>query len=249
LNNLKEKKMKKRLLKQILACFTLALFSSFSHAALIAPSGLNVGDKFHLIFVTSGTTDAYSSDISTYNAFVQSTANNEGIGNTINLTDWRALASTPTLNASDNLAPIFNNQSNVPIYNMGGLIVSNSLLDLWSTGSINTILYEENGNPNYGDVWTGTTPNGLADPNTALGSSTLLSKFAFPYNASQNISAAPLAYTEQFNQNHLYGVSQELIVLSNGEAVLSAVPVPAALWLFGSGLLGLVFVGKRKYRT
>lgn len=232
--------------KRIFVSLIFLITSGLSHAAIIAPAGLNAGDKFHLIFVTSGTTDAYSSDISTYNAFVQSTADAEGIGGGMGLTDWRALASTPTINATANLAPLFNNQSSVPIYNMGGLIVSNSLLDLWSSGSINTILYEEDGTPNYGDVWTGTTPDGIPDPNTSLGSATLLSKFGFPYNASQNIAAAPLAYTDQFIQNHLYGVSQELIVLANGEAVLSSVPIPAAFWLFGSGLIGLIFIGKRK---
>ena len=129
---------------------------------------------------------------------------------------------------------------------MGSNLVANSLMDLRDNGSTNTILYEEDGTPNYGDVWTGTTPDGNADPNTALGSPTLLSKYGFPYNASQNISAAPLAYTEQFNQNHLYGVSQELIVPENGKAALSSIPIPAAIWLLGSGLLGLVGMARRK---
>lgn len=237
--------MKTNISKTILVTLMLLFISNICRAALVTPAGLNPGDTFHLIFVTSGTTDAYSSDISTYNAFVQSTADSEGIGSTIGLTNWLALASTPTVNAADNLATIFNNQSNVPIYNMGGQIVSNSLLDLWSTGSINSILYEENGTPNYDDVWTGTTPDGMADPNTALGSSTLLSMYAFPYNASQNISAAPLAYTDQFVQNHLYGVSQELVVLQNGNVALAPVPLPPAIWLFGAGLLGLVGMANR----
>lgn len=238
--------MKKSFSGKALVTLILFLFSAHSNAALLAPSGLNAGDKFHYIFVTSGTTDAYSADISTYNAFVQATAESVGIGSDIGLTDWRALGSTPTINAADNLAPSFNDQFNVPIYNMGSDIVASSLMDLWANGSTNTILYEEDGTPNYDDVWTGTTPDGNADPNTALGSSTLLSKYGFPYNASQNISAAPLAYTDQFIQNHLYGVSQELIVLENGEAVLSSVPLPAAVWLFGSGLLGLIGIARRR---
>jgi hypothetical protein len=238
--------MNKSLTVKAFVPLILALLSTFSNAALLAPSGLNAGDKFHYIFVTSGTTDAYSADISTYNAFVQATAEGAGIGSSIGLTDWRALGSTPTISAADNLAPLFNDQDTVPLYNMGSDIVASSLVDLWANGSTNTILYEEDGTANYGDVWTGTTPDGNADPFTALGASTLLSRFGFPYNASQNISAAPLAYTDQFNQNHLYGVSQELIVLASGEAVLSPVPVPAAVWLFGSGLLGLIGVARKK---
>jgi len=41
-------------------------------------------------------------------------------------------------------------------------------------------------------------------------------------------------YTEKFN------------ITVNGVAAVSAVPVPAAVWLFGSGLLGLVGVARRK---
>jgi hypothetical protein len=226
----------------------LILLSTVSHAALFAPSGLNAGDKFHFIFVTSGTTDAFSADIGTYNSFVQATAEAAGIGSTIGLTNWHALASTPTVNANDNWAPLFNDPNNVPIYNMGNYIVANSLMDLWASGSINTILYEEDGSPNYGDVWTGTTPNGNPDLYTALGSSTGLSRFGFPYNASQNISAAPLAYTDQFIQKHLYGVSQELIVLANGEAVLSPVPEPGtyALMLWSLALIGTAALRRAK---
>ena len=238
--------MNKSLYGRTLILLILVLFSTHGIAALLAPSDLNTGDKFHYIFVTSGTTDAYSTDISTYNAFVQATADGVGIGSDIGLTDWRALASTPTINAADNLAPLFNDQDNVSIYNMGSDLVASSLMDLWANGSTNTILYEEDGTPNFGDVWTGTTPDGNADPYTALGSPTLLSRFGFPYNASQNISAAPLAYTDQFIDNHLYGVSQELIVIENGEAVLSSVPVPPAIWLFGSGLMGLAGLSRRK---
>ena len=231
---------------RVFISLALILISTQSIAALLAPSGLNAGDRFHYIFVTSGTTDAFSSDITTYNAFVQATADTVGIGSGIGLTDWRALASTPTINASDNLAPLFNDLNNVPIYNMGSDLVSSSLMDLWANGSTNTILYEEDGTPNFDNVWTGTTPDGNADPNNAMGSPTLLSKYGFPYNASQNIAAAPLAFSEQFILNHLYGVSQELIVLENGEAALSSVPVPAAIWLICSGLLGLLGISRRK---
>ena len=115
---------------RVFISLALILISTRSIAALLAPLGLNTGDKFHYIFVTSGTTDAYSSDITTYNSYVKATADIIGIGSGIGLTDWRALASTPTINASDNLAPLFNDLNNVPIYNMGSDLVSSSLMDL-----------------------------------------------------------------------------------------------------------------------
>jgi hypothetical protein len=55
-----------------------------------------------------------------------------------------------------------------------------------------------------------------------------------------------LTYTDHGNQNHVYAVSQELIVLDNREVGFSAVLLLAAIWLFGSGILGLVEIYRRK---
>ena len=41
---------------------------------IIVPPGLNPGDKYRLVFVTSTTTDATSPDISYYNSFVTNVA-------------------------------------------------------------------------------------------------------------------------------------------------------------------------------
>ena len=41
-------------------------------------------------------------------------------------------------------------------------------------------------------------------------------------------------------------ISQEL--WSDGIITASAVPVPASVWLFGSGLLGLIGIGQKKFR-
>ncbi len=38
----------------------------------------------------------------------------------------------------------------------------------------------------------------------------------------------------------------DLLVAADGNLALQAVPVPAAVWLFGSGLVGLVAVGRRR---
>lgn len=43
--------------------------------------------------------------------------------------------------------------------------------------------------------------------------------------------------------------SSDIPLITDGEIVLSAVPVPAAVWLFSSGLLGLIGVSARKNFT
>jgi len=90
-------------------------------------------------------------------------------------------------------------------------------------------------------------PDRSLDPNYAPGATSLLSRFCFPYNASQVIPAASRAYKNQENQYHMYAVSQELVVFGNVEAVFSTVPIPATAWLFGYGLIGLTgFAGRKK---
>jgi hypothetical protein len=54
------------------------------------------------------------------------------------------------------------------------------------------------------------------------------------------------------SSNPYLGQSLEVRLLSGGQETifdnvrLEAVPIPAALWLFGSGLLGLVGIARRK---
>ena len=74
-------------------------------AGFLLPSGLQPGDQFQIVFVTSDAIQGTSSDISTYNAFVTSEASPitnylTSLGYT-GIT-WSAIASTETANAIDN---------------------------------------------------------------------------------------------------------------------------------------------------
>ena len=42
------------------------------------------------------------------------------------------------------------------------------------------------------------------------------------------------------------GISNSTVTYGNATITVSAVPVPAAVWLFGSGLIGLVGIARRK---
>ena len=69
----------------------------------LTPAGLSDGDKFRLLFITSTTTHATSTDIATYNSFVQTrakaghTAISDSCGN-----QFKAVASTSTVDARVN---------------------------------------------------------------------------------------------------------------------------------------------------
>lgn len=65
------------------------------------PTGLNPGDQYRLVFATSTTRDATSSNIADYNAFVTGVA--DSVPELLLLgTTWTAIASTASVDARDN---------------------------------------------------------------------------------------------------------------------------------------------------
>ena len=87
----------------------------------LVPSGLNNGDEFRLLFLTSGTRDATSSSIGTYNAFVQNAAANGHAVIQAYRSGFRAVGSTRDDDARDNTATTYTaGDKGVPIYWLGG---------------------------------------------------------------------------------------------------------------------------------
>ena len=98
------------IMKKILALLISGVFATTmaSQAAVITmPSGLSHGDQYRIVFVTSTTIQATSSDISTYNAHVTAAAAlNPDLavieGTVEQTTTWTAIGSTDSVNARDN---------------------------------------------------------------------------------------------------------------------------------------------------
>ncbi len=81
---------------------------------------------------------------------------------------------------------------------------------------------------------------GLADINTYIGSL---------YGIGGTCTTCLANSTGQGNDDYLLGFSSEdgqAILTLELQALPAAVPVPAAIWLFGSGLLGLIGVARHK---
>ena len=91
----------------------------------LAPAGLRSGDRFRLIFRTTAFTATTSASIATYNAFVNGLALNASAADYCcsNAVRFKALASTPTVDARDNLGMWGGGwrdaSSSVPIYWIG----------------------------------------------------------------------------------------------------------------------------------
>ncbi len=137
---------------------------------LAANSGINpatdepwaVGDTYRLVFVTTETTQATSSDIATYNAFVRSVAAASTtfpkLGNAI----WNVVGSTATVDARDNTGTNPGaDGAGVPVFLMDGattIAIDNA--DLWG-GISDPVGFDENNEILVRDrVFTGTLGNG-----------------------------------------------------------------------------------------
>jgi len=133
-------------------------------AVVTQPTGLNPGDQYRLVFITSTTRDAASTDIADYNAFVNTAA---ALNSDLDGISWTAIGSTATVDARDNTSTT---GTGVPIYLLNDTAIADDYADLWD-GSIDNILdRDESGGEQYNKVvWTGTTSAGVKDGSLALG--------------------------------------------------------------------------------
>ena len=133
------------------------------------------GDTYRFAFTSSALTTATSSDINTYNAFVQGLADASplGIGAADGAT-WNVIASTANDDARDNTSThIAVDGTGEAIFLLDGTsIVAEDYEDLWDgaglphTPKINkTELLTTPYYTDYGSVWTGTHRNAYPDPN------------------------------------------------------------------------------------
>jgi hypothetical protein len=175
------------------------------------------GDQYRLIFVTSTTSDASSTDISTYNTFTQGVANTVGLG----AVTWKAVASTTAVDARDNTGTNPTSMG-VGVFLMNGsTAIANNNADLWNAMASNLdIKWDENGAAirtdltvgygEWGPVWTGTKSDGTSDNGKELGSGgNVTFGLGFHDGGSQWVQRSSGSRTDQ---RMLFGLSEPLTV-------------------------------------
>jgi hypothetical protein len=225
--------------KRVLVCAGLLAFlgCAASNAATIVttPVGLLPGTQYQLVFVTSDLFFASTSSISTYNGDVAAEAAlNATLAafDTANGVTWTVIGSTSAVNANVN-AP-----SSGLVYTLDGTKVASS--GVYSGSLLSAIDITQFGNTLSGNVWTGSTTSGTAQPITnVLGG-------AFPeYGLSNSTTGSWIAFDNNIPQSPntalFYALSSVITVPS------TTVPEPgtAALTL---GALLLLSVSRLRWR-
>ena len=131
------------------------------------------GGRFRLLFVTSGTVEATSTDIATYNDHVQRAANANATLRPFK-GEFRALVSTATNDASGNTATTHTaTNRGVPIYWVGGAKVADDYADFYD-GSWDSRAAKTQTGARWSsrfDVWTGTNADGTRHASAYAGAS------------------------------------------------------------------------------
>lgn len=201
----------------------------------VVPPGLSPGDKYHLVFVTDGTINAMSSDINVYNTFVQDEAElNPSLTGTDVGVQWKALASTPSIDARDNAVV----GANTPVFLLDGTKLADGFNDFWDQFLLAPVDVDQyNQQVPTTLVWTGSMATGFGSvmfelggsgQSTIVGSTEYSNTFWFFNGSSDPENLAPL-----------YALSQEITV---------PVPEPTTIVTFSVGFGCFVIGYARKRR-
>ena len=234
--------MKKLL--SVLSVFAFATIAAGTASAgqIATPTGLNPGDPFRFVFVTTTTTPATSSALSTYDNIVSSEATGYTYGG--NSPTWKAIVSNATTDASDHIGVSLT--STIPLFRVDGSQVS--MGTLWDAGEpLEEIDKTIDGrSTRFEFVWTGTSFQDGAAYTTGFGERVW---HVGPIDSARRTVVANSPERDQhFNAyffDHstllpLYGISSVL-------TVPATVPEPSTVMLAGlGGLAAWAYSFKRK---
>ncbi len=199
------------------------------------------GDTYRLVFVTSTTTAVTSTEISTYNTFVNTVADSSTTFPDLGDVNWSIVGSTATVAARDNTGTNPGSGTGVPVLRMDGFAIANNNADLWNgivathvTGQNYLAVHlNENGGATIDErVRTGSNSNGTAAAQSlgSVGNVQTGRNFTPDFYNGYN-GTIWMADWSASGDGRVYAMSEVLTV---------AIPEPSSLALIGLGGLALL---------
>ena len=237
------RRVSSRKISRIVALFSLLIITSSANGTLISQSnalvsqtGMNVGDTFHVFFVTQSLTPATSPDASFYDSIVQAEAAAAGFGDIT----WNAVVATE----NDPLAVLNVNQTANVLLSDGTFFRGMGELFSWNNpGSL--LPLDINGNALTTDirVWTGI--NSFTQTGATLPSISALGGQGNPYQGQYWTPGGPELFgisrlDSASSERRLYGLSQAITVVAD-------IPEPSSVAMLSLGLLMVLKV--RRYKS
>jgi hypothetical protein len=209
--------------------FAATAFSGTKSRATVILPNVPAGTSYEILFVTLDTTQATSTNISDYNAFVTNEANQSPALEELKASHpsltWQAVASTAAVNAIVN-AP----DNGVAVYNTQGIELATAATGIYNGGLLNAVQYNQFGNTESGltyiDAWTGTNASGGGVLGEQLGST-------YPVEGYYTSSAG---WIDEGNDADGFGINTDYYPLYALSSPIT-VPEPATITLLGSALL------------
>ena len=199
----------------------------------LAPSGLEAGDRFRLLFVTSTGRNARSSKIADYNGFVQGRARAGHAAVRPFGSGFRVVGSTASVDARDNTCTTYTStDKGEPIYWLNGAKVADDYEDFYDDSWDNVSAPRKENGVNSGlvNVWTGSSPDGTGYDEDGDGMAvdyTLGSSTFVGYGLAGMRAFSPFYIDATTNDKfyNLYGLSQVFKVREDTDTAITATAV------------------------
>ncbi|WP_394792845.1 PEP-CTERM sorting domain-containing protein [Armatimonas sp.] len=225
----------------------VALTTNTAQAQLPAPStlsGLNPGDTYQFIFVTSGTTAATTAGATFYNTFVQTAANTAGIGTSLSMT-WKAMVATGIQSSpvrADVNAPV---TATTKVYLINGTMVANGGTNPFysNTNHLAAINITELGGTLSTQVWTGSNASGSESGSGLVGNGVNANPVWGLSGGTVATNSSGSSWSREGNATwtqtkSLYGISNALVY------TVSSAPEPGTLAFLALG--GMLVLARRR---